>query len=344
MPGSRAAGKSSQNRQTEKPGSEEAAPDFPKHGLNPYIFALLAWGLSKHPRCCRGTLEVRFKNHHYLRRNTVKKSLANFCMLARRAGREVTNTQHLRAAAVVAVVAFTTTPSYALNPSLAPGQNFNLSGFTLQLPFADSGSSSPKQVSGSALTTYQDSGHKYFFTESGDGAMVMKEYGAPPNCVTTPNSTHCRTELRENTSWSPTAATNRLQATVNVTEIDNGSVVIGQIHIDDSISTKPAMEMYYESNGDIKVGVEQNVDGSGGQGTPTLVGHVPVGTQFAYEIEWYSGGLKVAIGTDLDHLSGHFTTLSTKNLGTPKSYFKAGCYNQGTGTADVHFLTLSIQQ
>lgn len=271
------------------------------------------------------------------------KSLATYGMLARRAGRELTNTRNLRAAAAVGIIVMSTMPGYALDPSKAPGQNFNLSPFTLQLPFADSGSSSPKQVSGSALTTYQDPQHKYFFTESGDGAMVMKVYGAPPNCVTTTNSTHCRTELRENASWSPTAATNRMKATLVVTQIDNGSVVIGQIHIDDSISTKPAMEMYYESNGDIKVGVEQNRDGSGGQGTLTTVGHVAVGTQFAYEIEWYSGGLKVAIAPDLNSFSGHFTTLSQKNLNNPSSYFKAGCYNQGTGTADVHFLTLTIE-
>lgn len=262
-------------------------------------------------------------------------------MLAHRAGKGLTNFQNIRAAAVVGVVALSTMPSYALDASKAPGQNFNLSPYTLQLPFGDNGSSTPKQVSGSALTTYQDSGHKYFFTESGDGAMVMKEYGAPPNCAHTPNSQHCRTELRENTSWSPSSATNRLQATVNVTEIDNGSVVIGQIHLDDNVSTKPAMELFYESNGDIKVGVESDTTENASEGSLIPVGHVAVGTQFAYEIEWYNGTLKVALGSDLSHLS--FQTITTKNLGTPKSYFKAGCYNQGTGTADVHFLTLTIQ-
>lgn len=262
-------------------------------------------------------------------------------MLARRAGEELRRPVHYRAAAVVGLMSMMSMPSYALDPSKAPGQNFDLSNMTLQLPFADPGSTSPKQVSGSALTTYQN--YSYFFTESGDGAMVMKETGAPPNCVTTQNSQHCRTELRENGSWSPAASTNRMLAALKVTEIDNGSVVIGQIHILDSISTKPAMEMYYDSNGDIKVGVESDTSESATQGTPQLVGHVAVGTAFAYEIEWYQGQLKVAIGTDLNSLSGHFTTLSTRNLGTPQSYFKAGCYNQGTGTADVHFTSLTIQ-
>lgn len=254
----------------------------------------------------------------------------------------LSDVKHYRAATAVAVVLLSTTPSFGLNPSLPPGENFDLSNFTLQLPTGSTGD--PTEISQPALKTYQDSGRKYFFTESGDGAMVMKVYGSPSSsgCVTTPNSTHCRTELRENGSWSPTAATNRLQATVVVTEIDNSSVVIGQIHMDDSVSTKPVVELYYESNGDIKAGVEMNRDGSGGE-VMTTVGHEPIGTQFAYEIEFYGGQLKVAVGSSLSTLSGHFTTLSQNNLNNPSSYFKAGCYDQGTGVADVHFLTLSIQ-
>jgi len=259
-----------------------------------------------------------------------------------RAVRVLRNPQHYRAAAAVALISLSTSPSYALSTSLAPGQNFDLSNFTLQLPTGSPGN--PDTVSQPALTTYQDSGHQYFFTSATDGSMIMKVYGDPSTsgCVTTPNSTHCRTELRENGSWSPTAATNRMKATVVVTAIANASVVIGQIHINDSISTKPVMELYYESNGDLVAGVEINRDGSGGQ-THTTVGHVPIGTKFAYEIEYYSGGLKVAIAPDLNSFSGHFTTLSQNNLNNPSSYFKAGCYDQGTGLADVHFWTLTIE-
>jgi hypothetical protein len=264
--------------------------------------------------------------------------MKNFVCLAtmmRRTAAVLSDSRTYRAAAMTAVVVMSTSPSYALNPSLAPGQNFNLSNFELQLPFAASGSSSPETITQPQLQTYQDPGHKYFFTESGDGAMVMKEYGAPPNCVTTANSEHCRTELHELGSWSPTASTNRMNATLTVTEIDNGSVVVGQIHILDSISTKPAMELYYESNGDLKVGVESDTSEGASQGTPTTVGHVPVGTQFTYEIDYENGQLSVSI-------NGSKTNLSQKNLNNPSSYFKAGCYNQGTGTADVHFLALTI--
>jgi hypothetical protein len=66
------------------------------------------------------------------------------------------------------------------HPSFAPGGNFDLSKFSLQLPIGSPGS--PTTIPSSQLVGsngYQDAGHKYFFTESGDGAMVMKVYGDP---------------------------------------------------------------------------------------------------------------------------------------------------------------------
>ena len=235
---------------------------------------------------------------------------------------------------------------YALNPSYAPGGNFDMEYWELQLPIGSSGS--PETISSSQLqgsNGYQDSGHHYFFTESGDGAMVMKVPGSPASsgCVTTPNSTHCRTELREvdpssgnPTSWDPNAATNRLKATLAVTAADNSEygTVIGQIHIDDSVSTKPVCELFYSANGDLNIGVESTRSGDDLQHTP--LGNVPLGQQFSYEIEYSGNVLKVAI-------NGVFTTLSTYSLDAPPSYFKAGNYDQGSNASDVHFYALTIQ-
>jgi len=239
--------------------------------------------------------------------------------------------------ATLAVIIATPLAIWALNPSVAPGGNFDLSVWQLQLPIGSPGN--PTTIPSSQLegsSGYQDPGHQYFFTESGDGAMVMKVYGNPQTtgCVTTANSNFCRTELKENNSWSPTAATNRLKATVVVTAASDASVVIGQIHMDASVSTKPVIELYYHSNGDIYAGVEQTR--AGGDEILTKVGNVPLNTQFTYEIEYYTGLLKVAI-------NGNFTTLSTYSLNNPLSYFKAGCYDQGSTLADVHFLALTIQ-
>ena len=64
-------------------------------------------------------------------------------------------------------------PAIALNPSCAPGGNFNLSPWELQLPIGSTGdpdTESPSQLEG--CSGYQDPQHLYFFTESGDGALV----------------------------------------------------------------------------------------------------------------------------------------------------------------------------
>jgi hypothetical protein len=226
---------------------------------------------------------------------------------------------------------------WALTPGISPGGNFDMDYWNLQLPIGSSGN--PEIIPSSQLRG--NSGYEnfsYFFTESGDGAMVMKVPGDPADsgCVTTPNSTHCRTELAETSSWSPNNATNRMKATLAVTVPDNSKygTVVGQIHMDSSVSTKPVCELYYAQNGDIHMGVEQTR--AGDDEKFTYLGNVPVGTQFSYEIEYYDNELKVAI-------NGNFTTLSTYSLDAPLSYFKAGNYNQGSSASDVHFYALTIQ-
>jgi hypothetical protein len=224
---------------------------------------------------------------------------------------------------------------WALNPGGPPGSNFNMTYWELQLPIGSTGD--PTTESSSALQNGYEN-FSYFFTESGDGAMVMKDPGV--NCVTTPNSEHCRTELREvdpstgqPTSWDPNGATNRLKATLAV-ENAGDETVIGQIHIDDSVSSKPVCELFYDSSGDINIGVEQTR--SGGDEIRTYLGNVPIGQTFSYEIEYYQNQLKVAI-------NGNFQTLSTYQLDAPPSYFKAGNYGQHPEASDVHFFALTIQ-
>jgi len=239
--------------------------------------------------------------------------------------------------AVLGIAIATPIALWALNPNNPPGSNFNMTYWELQLPIGSTGN--PTTISSSELQNgYQDPGHHYFFTESGDGAMVMKDPGV--NCVTTPNSQHCRTELREvnpsngqAASWDPNGATNRMKATVAV-ETPGTETVIGQIHIDDSVSSKPVCELFYNNNGDINIGVEQTR--AGGNEVRTFLGNVPVGTQFSYELEYSSNLLKVAI-------NGSFQTLNTFQLDAPRSYFKAGDYGQHPEPSDVHFFALTIQ-
>jgi len=242
--------------------------------------------------------------------------------------------------ATLAVIIATPLAIWALNPGVPPGGNFNLSGFSLQLPIGSPGN--PTIIPSSQLEG--DSGYEnysYFFTESGDGAMVMKVPGSPDDtgCVTTPNSTHCRTELAENSSWSPNNAPNREYATLYVTKTDptQYGTVIGQIHMDASVSTKPVIELYCDQYGDITAGVEQTR--AGGDEVFTYLTNVPLGTTFTYEIKYENNTLVV-------NINGNWYTLSTYSLDAPLSYFKAGNYNQSTdsqsGPSDVHFLSLSI--
>ncbi|KAF9071870.1 polysaccharide lyase family 7 protein [Rhodocollybia butyracea] len=239
---------------------------------------------------------------------------------------------------------FTSSITAEINPDCAPGGNFDLSPWELQLPIGSKGD--PETISSASLqgcSGFENS--DYFFTESGDSALVMKVPGSPSSagCVTTTNSLHCRTELREvdpstgdTTSWSPKAATNSLTVKLNVTEADNSEhgTVIGQIHIDDSVSSKPVCELYYNSDGDISVGVEQTR--TGGNEAFTSLGNVPVGTVFTYEMEYAGGTLKIAI-------NGESHTLDTFELDAPDSYFKVGNYNQGSSPSDIQFLSISVE-
>jgi hypothetical protein len=142
------------------------------------------------------------------------------------------------------------TSAAALNASCSPGGNFDLSTWDLQLPIGSPGA--VETISSNSLqgcSGWQD--FDYFFTESSDGALVMKVPGsvASSGCVTTPNSQHCRTELHEKGSWDPNDENNRLIVTLSVPLPDNSGhgTVIGQIHILDSISTSVNTTTLYSS-------------------------------------------------------------------------------------------------
>lgn len=137
----------------------------------------------------------------------------------------------------------------ALNPSCAPGGNFpDLTQFTLELPIGTPNNPQtipPPQLSGCG--GYQDQKHQYFFTESGDGAMVMKVPGSPAatGCVTYKESSHCRTELGENASWNPNATTNAMTVGLAVLAASDSSTCIGQVFMtkEAAPALKPVCEL-----------------------------------------------------------------------------------------------------
>lgn len=85
----------------------------------------------------------------------------------------------------------------------------------------------------------------------------------------------------------------------------------------------------------VAAGVEQTRSG-GDEKFTTFETTVQLGTEFTYEIDYSGGTLKVTV-------NGEEMTLDTYDLDSPKSYFKAGNYNQGSSPSEVHFYSISIE-
>jgi hypothetical protein len=224
----------------------------------------------------------------------------------------------------------------------APGKHFDLSIWQLQLPIGSPGK--PDTVSAASLEGGYTS--EYFHTDVNDGAMT---FWAPEQGVTTPNSRYPRSELREMNpdgsaaNWRFHAGTHTLDASVSVTRVPS-SVAIGQIKIGAPLeagvppSTKPTLELYYRSNGNIVVGIEDSP--AGGQ-TPHTIANIPLGTRFSYQIRATSSTMTVTInGTP------HAFPLNPAFLPYGQ-YFKAGSYIQSRSDsaangAEVKFYALSV--
>jgi Alginate lyase len=224
-----------------------------------------------------------------------------------------------------------------LDPKCAPGGNFDLSIWGLNLPTGKPSHNDYKQSpSLKGCSGYQDT--NYFFTAR-DGSLVMKVPGSPKSvgCATAAGSKHCRTELRENNSWDPTRPVNRLNVSMIVKQADNSGhgTVIGQVHMDPSASIRPVCELFYNSAGDIVIGVEQTRAG-GNLKITDGIGHVPVGQKFSYQLAFENNVLSVKIN------DGKPKRLSTYSLDKPRSYFQVGNYNQGDNPSDVHVYSIHV--
>lgn len=220
--------------------------------------------------------------------------------------------------------------------SCAPGGNFNLAFFSLQLPTGSSGK--VDQIPSTELTGCDGWMSPNYFYTSSSGALVMK-VPSRSRCITTPNSKHCRTELRESKpkSWDPKDDINSLRVKLLVPKPDDSKygTVIGQVKVDDSVSKKPVAELFYNRAGVLTIGVSQIPDVRSLK--MTKVGQVEVGKSFEYDLRYQGGKLSVQINDEKKMV------ISTGQLDNPMSYFKVGNYNQGNEPSEVVFHDIVVQ-
>ncbi|MBU2667395.1 polysaccharide lyase family 7 protein [Actinoplanes bogorensis] len=228
----------------------------------------------------------------------------------------------------------------ALNPAVAPGGNFNLSVWSLQLPIGSPGS--PETISPARLKGANGyTNPSYFWTDKNDGSMT---FWAPEKGVTTPNSNYARSELREmNANGSaadwPLAGNHTLSAELRVVSVTK-NVAVGQVKLGSGgTSTKPLLELYYRANGDIYLGQQRSpTDGQ----TLHKLGNVPLGQRWTYVFNVSGNRASLTI-------NGSTTNYTIPSSFNPyKQYFKAGSYNQSssestTNGAKVKFYSLTIR-
>lgn len=222
--------------------------------------------------------------------------------------------------------------------SCAPGGYLSiLSDFNLQLPIATSTGGTAEQIPASKLAGcngYQNS--DWFYWNTASSYLVMKAPPTSTSCAKTSGSQHCRTELREAnpSSWSP-SGTNTMTVKLQVAQADDGDygTVIGQVF--SASFSKPIIELYYNPEGVVTVGLETTT--AGGHENFTNIGTIPEKTVFTYELNYSNDELTVSLD------GGKANHFSVTQLGTPDAYFKVGDYNQGKNVfSEVDIISIHI--
>jgi hypothetical protein len=182
---------------------------------------------------------------------------------------------------------------------------------------------SPTTISPSQLVAgYSDA----YFYKAADGGQAFMD---TKTGITTPGSTHCRTELREMTSSGAQAAwalrgTNTMDVTGKVTLLgggSNGKVTVGQVY--NSSDSIPLCELTYS----VSVGgfVLLYEEAKGGGTAADLKTPVALNTPYSFQLSLTNGVLAVSINGK----QVYRRTPSARILAN-KFYFKCGNYDQTT--------------
>ena len=197
----------------------------------------------------------------------------------------------------VVFLGFAALPAWALDPSLPPGSNFDLSHWYLQLPVDSNGTNVGTSASISTAQLTNGYASAWFYTATNDGAMT---FWVPDNGATTSGSTHPRSELREelspgNTSvnWTP-YGTHILTATCVVSNVpsDTRKVCIAQIHEQIGANIPMVMIMFYNNTIYADIWSDGNDNNSS---SSYQYGSSGIGSLITYKIAVTNGVLSLTI-------------------------------------------------
>ena len=217
------------------------------------------------------------------------------------------------------------------DPSKPPGQNFDLSRFTLQLPTdVNDPGKSVDQIKAADLVNYSSI---YFQTDKADSSMV---FWCPENGAHTGNTHYPRTELRENAiggDWQITA-TATLSATFKVTKLAAGATIIGQIHGNKTDGTSEALKLEYNTDNSITAVFEKNAAPSSED--PQALGKYSLGEKLSYEIALANRTITVTITSSKGVKKTASTSYTASSWTGDTYYFKLGDYVQATSSSSTN--------
>jgi hypothetical protein len=163
--------------------------------------------------------------------------------------------------------------------------------------------------------------------------LVRGNYGslnfwAPVDGVTTPNSSHPRTELVSLNNFKAGTSPRTLRASLSVLQAprENQDVIIGQIHGADDISSVSFVMLHYTA-GSLRVVVKKGQSGSASDKYPLLSG-LPFGARFDYAISDTGDG-NVTVSATYGSHSPKITAPIPAVFRNATVRFQAGAYQQG---------------
>jgi hypothetical protein len=207
-----------------------------------------------------------------------------------------------------------------------PGQSIDFSIWSLQEP-SGSGTSPTTISPGQLVAGYSDA----YFYQAADGGQAFMD---TQTGITTPGSTHCRTELRELTSsgahaaWAP-SGTNTMDIAGQVTLLGGGSsgkVTVGQVY--NSNDSIPLCELMYSGS---VGGFVLHYEEAKGAGTDVdLQTPVALNTPYSFQLSLTNDVLTVSInGTQV------YSHTPSSSILSKEFYFKCGNYDQSTSAGAV---------